>query len=146
MTNDARNMYCVRSPLPDQREATTSDGTRLRVECVRNIDVDFYGRSDELIKLCDVSYVPDLRLNIFLFYTGKTQQAHVIILDAAGAHIVGKNLTFPCEKSGSYLRASRLAPGTVGAKSRTNRALASQVCAALSSCVSSCPSRDPNSS
>ena len=64
MTNDACKMYCVRSPLPDQWEATTSEGTKLRVECVRNIDVDFYGRSDELIKLCDVSYVPDLRLNI----------------------------------------------------------------------------------
>ena len=67
------------------------------------------------------------------------QRTHVIILDAAGAHIVRKKLTFPCDKSGSYLRASRLAPGTVGAKTRTNRALASQISVPLSSCVPSCP-------
>ncbi|CAM9143665.1 unnamed protein product, partial [Ascophyllum nodosum] len=65
MTNGAPKMYCVRSPLPDQREITTSDGTRLRVECVGNIDVVFHGRSDESITLCDVSYLPDLRFNIF---------------------------------------------------------------------------------
>ena len=59
--------------------------------------------------------------------------------------MVGKNLTFPGEKSGSYLRASLLAPGTVGAKPRTNQALASQISAPVSSCVPSCPSI-PNSS
>ena len=43
MTNDATRMYCVR-PLPpsDQREVTTSGGTRLRVEYVGNIDVAFH--------------------------------------------------------------------------------------------------------
>ena len=51
-----------------------------------------------------------------LFSFHKAQQTHVIILDAVGAHIVGKKLTFSCEKNGSYLQASRLAPGTVGAK------------------------------
>ena len=66
MSNDA-SMYCVRLPLPDQREVTTSDGTGLRVECIGNIDVVFYGKSDEPITLCDVSYVPDLRFVFFHF-------------------------------------------------------------------------------
>ena len=109
-----------------------------------NIDVVFHGKSEEQITLCDVSYVPDLKFNIFSFH--KAQQTHVIILDAAGAHIVGKNITFPCEKRGSYVRASRLAPGTVGAKPGTNRVLASQISAPLSSCVPSCPPSVPNSS
>ena len=52
----------------------------------------FHGRNDEYITLCDVSYVTDLKLNIFSFH--KAQQTHVIILDAAGAHIVVKNLAF----------------------------------------------------
>ena len=65
MTNNAPKMYCVRPPLLDQRDVTTSDGTRLRVECVGNIDVVFQGRSDEPITLCDVSYVPDLRFDLF---------------------------------------------------------------------------------
>ena len=85
-------------------------------------------------------------LDVQYFSFHKAQQTHVIILDTAGAHIVGKHLTFQCEKSGSYLRASRLAPGTLGAKPRTNRALASQVSTPLSSYVPSCPPSVPNSS
>ena len=127
MANDAFKMYRVRLPPRDQGDVITSDGTRLRVECVRKIDVVFHGRNDEYITLCDVSYVTDLKLNIFSFH--KAQQTHVIILDAAGAHIVVKNLAFSCEKSGSYLGATRLAPGTVRAKPRTNRALAIQISA-----------------
>ena len=71
MTNEASKMYCVGPPLPDQRKVTTSNRTRLRVECVGiveyigNIDVVFHGRSDEPITLCDVSYVPDL---MFIFF------------------------------------------------------------------------------
>ena len=46
MSNDASKMYCVRLPLPDQREVTTSDGTGLRVECIGNINEVTYGKSD----------------------------------------------------------------------------------------------------
>ena len=127
MTNDASKMYCVRPPLSDRQRAITSDGTRLRVEYIGNIDVLFHGRSEEQITLIDASYVTDLKFVFFSF--NKAQQTHVIILDAAGAHIMGSYLTFPCEKSGSYFRATRLAPGTVGAKPRMNRALASQISA-----------------
>ena len=94
-------VYCARPPLPDQQEVTPSDDTRLKIEYIGNIDMIFYGRSDEAIKLYDVSHVPDLMFIFFSFR--KAQQTHVIILHAAGAHIMGKNLTFPCEKSGSYL-------------------------------------------
>ena len=103
----------------------------------------FHGRSEEQITLVDVSYVPDLNFNIFSFH--KAHQTHVIILDAAGAQIMVKNLTFPCEKSGSYLRVTRLVPSTVEAKPRTNRPLASQISARLSSCVPSSPPSVPNS-
>ena len=92
--------------------------------------------------LCDASYVPGLRFNFFSFH--KAQQTPVTILDAVRAHIVGKNLTFSCEKSISYLRASRRTPGTVGAKARTNQALASQISTPLSSCVPPCSQSVPN--
>ena len=78
--NDASKMYCVSPPPSNRREVITGDGTRLRVECVGNIDGGFHGRSEEHITLCDVSYVPDLKFNISSFH--KTQQTHVIILDA----------------------------------------------------------------
>ena len=127
MTNDASKMYCVRPRPLDQRGVITSDGIRVRVEYIDHIDVLFHGRSEEQITLIDVSNVPDLKFNFYMFH--KVQQTHVIILDAAGAHIREKNLTFPFEKSGSCLRSTRLVPGTVGAKPRTNRALASQISA-----------------
>ena len=44
MTNDACKMYCMRPPPPGQQEVITSDGTRVRVECVGNIDVVFHER------------------------------------------------------------------------------------------------------
>ena len=138
MTNDASKMYCMRPPHFDQKEVIASDDTRLKGECVGNIDVIFHGRSDEPVTMIDVSYVPDLKFNMFSFH--KAQQMHVIILDAAGAHIMGKNLTFSCEKGESYLRATRLEPGTVGAKPWTNRALACQISTPLSRCVPSFPS------
>ena len=114
------------------------------MEYVGNIDAVFHRKSDEPITLYDVSYLPGLRLCFFSFH--KAQQTHVIILDAVGAHIVGKNITFPFEKSGSYLRASRLAPGTVGATARMSQALASQISTPLRSYVPSCPPSVPNSS
>ena len=125
ITNDASKMYCMRLPHFDQKEVITSDGTRLKVKCVGNIDVIFYGRSYEPITMTDVSYVPGFKFNLFSFH--KAQQTHVIILEVAGARIMGENLTFPCEKGGSYLRATRFVPGTVGAKPRMKRALASQI-------------------
>ncbi|CAN0374173.1 unnamed protein product, partial [Ascophyllum nodosum] len=78
MTNEASKMYCVRPPLPDQREVPTSDEIRLRVECVGNLDVVFHGRSVESVTLGVVSYVPDLSFNIFSFHNA--QQTHNIIL------------------------------------------------------------------
>ena len=97
MTNDASKMYCMRPPHFDQREVIASDGTRLKVECVGNIDVVFHGRSDESITMIDVSFVSDLKFNLFSFHNAK--QTHATILDAGGAHIMGENLTFPCAKA-----------------------------------------------
>ena len=98
MTNDASQMYDIRPPCPDEALITISDGTRRRVMQIGNIDVVFHGRTDEPITLCDVSYVPGLGFNLFSFH--KAQGTHIVILDAVGSHIVGKNLTFPRVKSG----------------------------------------------
>ena len=128
MTNDASKMYCVRPPPSDKREVTTSDGTRYRVEYIGNVDVVL---TNHVVR-CLVC--TGLEIQYFSFH--KVQQVHVIILDAVRAHIVGENPTFPSEKSGSCLRASRVTPGTVGAKARTKQALTSQISTSLSSYVS----------
>lgn len=43
----------------------------------------------------------------------KTQESHIISLDVAGLYIVRGDMTFPCMKIGSNLRASKRAPDYV---------------------------------
>ena len=92
MSHDERRVKNVlrKTPPSDQRGIIISDGARLRVEGIGNIDVLFHGRSEERITLCDVSYVPDLKFVLFSFH--KAQQTHVTILDAAGDHIIEKKI------------------------------------------------------
>ena len=46
------------------------------------------------------------------------QKTHLTASGALGARVIGTNLTFPRSSSRSYLRATRLPTGTVGAKTR----------------------------
>ena len=80
------------------------------------MDVIFHGKSDQRITLIDVTYVPDLGFNLYLLHA--VQITHLIVSDASGTHILGANLTFPRSSTGSYLRATRLPAGTVGARRR----------------------------
>ena len=66
--------------------------------------------------LIDVAYLPGLGFNLYSLHA--VQRTHLIVSDASGTHIIGANLTFPRSSSGSYLRATRLPAGTVGARRR----------------------------
>ena len=80
------------------------------------MDVIFHEKSDQRITLIDVAYVPDLGFNLYSLHA--VQRTHLIVSDAPGTHIIGANSTFPRSSSGSYLRATRLPAGTVGARRR----------------------------
>ena len=80
------------------------------------MDVIFHWKSDQRITLIDVAYVPDLGFNLFSLHA--VQRTHLTVSDASGTHIIGANLTFPRSSSRSYLRATRLPAGTVGARRR----------------------------
>ena len=80
------------------------------------MDVIFHWKSDQRITLIDVAYVPDLGFNLYSLHA--VQRTHRIVSDASGTHIMGANLTFPRSSSGSYMRATRLPAGTVGARRR----------------------------
>ena len=66
--------------------------------------------------LVDVAYVPGLGFNLYSLHA--VQRTHLIVSDASGTHIIGTNLKFLRSSSGSYLRATRLPAGTVGARTR----------------------------
>ena len=67
-------------------------------------------------RVIDVAYVPGLGFNLYSLHV--VQGTHLIVSDASGTHIIGANLTFPRSSSGSYLRATRLPAGTMGARRR----------------------------
>ena len=116
MTHDGTRMYNARPPPPGRETITIGDRRRIEVEYVGNMDVIFNGKSDQRITLIDVAYVPDLGFNLYSLHA--VQRTHLIVSDASGTHIIGANLTFPRSSSGSYLRATRLPAGTVGARQR----------------------------
>ena len=78
--------------------------------------VIFHVKTDQMITLIDVAYVPGLGFNLYSLHA--VQTTHLIVSDASGTHIIRGNLTFLCSSSGSYLRATRLPAGTVGARKR----------------------------
>ena len=90
------------------------DQCKLKVKCVETMDVIFHGFMDDSITLVDVSYVPGLGFNLYSLHA--VQKAHLIVSDASGTYVIGTNRTFPRRSRGSYLRATGLPAGTVGAK------------------------------
>ena len=115
-THDRTRIYNVRPPPPGRETITIGDRRRMKIECIGNMDVIFHGKSDQRIRLIDVAYVPDLGFNLYSLHA--VQRTHMIVSDASGTHIIGANMTFPRSSSGSYLRATRLPAGTVGARRR----------------------------
>ena len=116
MTHDRTRMYNVRFPPPGREAISIGDRRRIKVEYIGNMDVIFDGKSDQRITLIHVAYVPDLGFNLYSLHA--VQRTHLIVSDASGTLIIGENLTFPRRSSGSYLRATRLPAGTVGARRR----------------------------
>ena len=116
MTHGGTRMYNARPPPPGRETITVGNRRRIKVEYVGNMDVIFHEKSDQRITLIDVAYVLDLGFNLYSLHA--VQRTHLIVSDASGTHIIGANLTFPRSSSGSYLRATRLPAGTVGARRR----------------------------
>ena len=114
MTHDRTRIYNVRPPPPGRETITIGDRRKIKVEYIGNVDVIFHGKTDQRITLFDVAYVPGLVFNLYSLHA--VQRTHLIVSDAPGTHIIGADLTFPRSSSGSYLRATRLPAGTVGAR------------------------------
>ena len=109
-------MYNARPPPPGRETITIGDRRRIKVEYIGNMDVIFHGKSDQRITLIDVAYVPSLGFNLYSLHA--VQRTYLIVSDASETHITGANLMFPRINRGSYLRATRLPAGTVGARRR----------------------------
>ena len=116
MTHDRTRIYNVGPPPPVRETITIGDRRKIKVEYIGDMDVIFHGKNDQRITLIDVAYVPGLEFNPYSLHA--VQKSHLIVSDASGTRIIGENLAFPRSSSGSYLRATRLPAGTVGARRR----------------------------
>ena len=99
-------------PPPPGREIIMIE-TDGNVKYVGNMDVIFPGQTDQRMTLIDVAYIPGLGFNLYSLHAA--HKTYPSVSDASGTHIIGANLTVPRSSSGSYLRATSLSAGTVGA-------------------------------
>ena len=92
-TRNADLMYDTRPPSHRRSTITLGDGSIKRVHFVGKLDLVFHSRTDYPVTLHDVSFVPDLGLNLFSFHV--VQEKHEIILNRTGTHLLGGCLVFP---------------------------------------------------
>ena len=109
MTRNADMMYDARPPSLRRSRIILRDGSVKKVHFVGELDLVFHSRTDHPVTLHDVSCVPDLGFNLFLFQA--VQEKHEIILNRTGAHLLGGRLVFPRRSNASPLRATRVLPG-----------------------------------
>jgi len=55
MKHNKSKMYDIRPPPPGREAIMIGDNSRLKVECVGSIDVEFHGHTDVRVTLNDVS-------------------------------------------------------------------------------------------
>ena len=108
MTRNADLMYDTRPLFGHRSRTILGDCSIKKVQFVGNLDVVFHSRTDHPATLHEVSFVPDLGFNLFLFYV--VQEKHEIILNKTGSHLLDGRLVFPRRSNGSSLRATRVLP------------------------------------
>ena len=103
MTCNADLMYDTSPPPPPHRSRIIlGDGSIRKVQFVGKLDLVFHSRTDHPVTLHNVSFVPDLGFNLFLFHI--VQEKHEIILNKTGSHLLNGRLVFPRRSNGSSLR------------------------------------------
>ena len=109
MTRNAGMMYDTRPLSLHRPRIILGDGSIRKVQFVGKLDLVFHSRTDHLVTLHDVSFVPDLGFNLFSFHV--VQEKYETILNKTGAHLLNGRLVFPRRSNGSSLRATRVTPG-----------------------------------
>ena len=101
-------MYDIGSPLLHRSRIILGDRSAKKVEFIGKSDL-VHSRTHYPVILYDVSFVPDLGLNLFFFDV--VQGKHKIILNKTGAHLLGGRPVFPRRCNGSSLRATKVLSG-----------------------------------
>ena len=102
-----------RLPAAEEAYLIIGDGERLPVACYGDLDLvlhcETYGKpwSNVRVTLKNVAVVPGIWFDLISF--NQIQEAHPVLLDKGGAHILGSRILFTKHASGNYVQATKVA-------------------------------------
>ena len=76
VTRNADMMYDTSPPSPHRSRIVLGDGSIRKIQFFGRLDLVFHSKTDHPVTLHDVSFVPDLDFNLFLFHV--VQEKHEI--------------------------------------------------------------------
>ena len=110
---DGTHVRNKRLPAAEEAYLITANGKRLPVACYGDLDLvlhcERYGKpwSDVRVTLKNVAVIPGIWFNLISFT--QIQEAHPILLDKEGAHVLGRRILFTKHANGNYVQATTVA-------------------------------------
>ena len=104
--SSADGVYNRRQPRPWERYPMLGDGECMTVGFYGDLDLDLHCEQDVRVTLTDVAVVPGLAFDIMSF--NRMQEKHEIILNGAGASMLGGRARFKKFRAGNFIQATRV--------------------------------------
>ena len=99
-------VYNRRQPRPWERYLMLGDGKCMTVDLYGDLDLDLHYEQDVRVTLTNVAVVPGLDFDIMSF--NRMQEKHEIILNGAGASMLGGRVRFKKFRAGNFIQATRV--------------------------------------
>ena len=99
-------VYNRRQPRPWERYLMLGDGKCMMVGFYGDLDLDLHCEQDVRVTLTNVAVVPGLAFDIMSF--NRMQEKHEIILNGAGASMLGGRVRFKKFRAGNFIQATRV--------------------------------------
>ena len=110
---DGTHVRNKRLPAAEEAYLIIGDGERLPVACYWDLDLVSYCKrygkpwSNVRVTLKNVALVPGIWFDLISF--NQIQEAHPVLLDKEGAHILGSKIIFTKHANGNYVQATKVA-------------------------------------
>ena len=99
-------VYNRRQPRPWEQYLMLGDGKCMTVGFYGDLDLDMHCEQDVRVTLTNVAVVPGLAFDIMSF--NRMQEKHEIILNGAGASMLGGRVRFKKFRAGNFIQATRV--------------------------------------
>ena len=110
---DGTHVRNKRLPAAEEAYLIIANGKRLPVACYGDLDLvlhcERYGKpwSNVRVTLKNVAVIPGIWFNLISFT--QIQEAHPVLLDKEGAHVLGSRILFTKHANGNYVQATTVA-------------------------------------